>query len=103
MLFLFFFLFVFVDFILLLILPRRWFNHHLAAARHPRSVANFGKDIKDSENYAVLLNRLACEDLCDLTALRKEPDLLARAHCVLEAAGTLGCKKYVSPRDIIEV
>ena len=51
----------------------------------------------------MLLNRLAGEDLCDVAALRKEPDLLARAYTVLEAAGALGCKKYVSPRDIIEV
>jgi plastin-1 len=81
----------------------RWFNYHLAAARHPRTVTNFGKDMKDSENYAVLLNRLAPPGLCDLAVLRKEPDLLARAHSMLEAAGQIGCKKYVSPRDIIEV
>lgn len=66
-------------------------------------MTNFGSDIKDSENYAVLLNRLAPPDLVELAALKKEPDLLARAHSVLEAAAKIGCKKYVSPRDIIEV
>jgi len=34
----------------------RWFNYHLSNACHPRRVANFGADIKDGENYTILLN-----------------------------------------------
>lgn len=34
----------------------RWFNYHLKNANHPRRVTNFAGDIKDGENYTVLLN-----------------------------------------------
>ena len=34
----------------------RWFNYHLKNAGHKREVHNFGSDIKDGENYVVLLN-----------------------------------------------
>jgi len=42
----------------------RWFNYHLSNACHPRRVANFSGDIKDAENYTVLLNQLNSEK-CD--------------------------------------
>lgn len=38
------------------VLLLRWFNYHLKNAKHPRNVKNFAGDIKDAENYTVLLN-----------------------------------------------
>lgn len=37
----------------------RWFNYHLAEAGHHRRVNNFGGDLKDSENYSVLMHQIA--------------------------------------------
>ena len=34
----------------------RWFNWHLKNAGHNRTVNNFTSDIKDGENYTILLN-----------------------------------------------
>lgn len=34
----------------------RWFNYHLKNAGHARRVSNFSSDVKDGENYVVLMN-----------------------------------------------
>jgi len=78
----------------------RWFNYHLKQANWPRRVANFGGDIKDSENYTILLNQLA-PDKCGKNALN-ESDLSKRANMVLDNADKLGCKKFVKATDIIK-
>jgi len=78
----------------------RWFNYHLKNAGHPRRVANFSGDIKDSENYTVLLNQLAPSQ-CDKAAL-SESDLTKRAEHVLRNADKLDCRKFVTPRDIVK-
>jgi plastin-1 len=74
----------------------RWFNYHLKAAGWHRRVANFSSDIKDSENYTVLLNQLAPEK-CDRSPMN-EKDPLARAEKVLKNADKLECRKYVTPK-----
>jgi len=78
----------------------RWFNYHLKKANHPRKVNNFSGDIKDSENYTVLLNQLA-PDKCDKRALQ-ETDLNKRAGLVLDNADKLECRKFVKPADIVK-
>jgi len=50
----------------------RWFNYHLKNAGHSRRVANFAGDVKDGENYIVLLNQLDSAR-CDKSALDKSP------------------------------
>jgi len=77
----------------------RWFNYHLKQAKHPRKVANFGGDIKDSENYTVLLSQL--DSRCDKSALALS-DPVARANKVLDNADKLGCKKFVKASDIVK-
>jgi plastin-1 len=62
-------------------------------------VANFSGDIKDSENYTILLNQLA-PDKCDKKALALS-DPLERAKVVLDNAAKIDCKKFVRPRDIV--
>jgi len=72
----------------------------LKKANHPRRVNNFSGDIKDSENYTVLLNQLA-PDRCDKTALGLS-DLTQRANKVLDNAEKLECRKFVRAADIVK-
>ncbi len=78
----------------------RWFNYHLAKAGWPRRVANFTADIRDAENYTVLLHQLA-PSVCSRAPLR-EPDLLTRAEQVLENADKVGCRKYLTAKTLVE-
>lgn len=78
----------------------RWFNYHLKQANHPRRVNNFGGDIKDSENYTILLHQLS-PGQCDKSALGMS-DPTQRATRVLDNADKLGCKKFVKPSDIVK-
>ncbi|KAL1923721.1 uncharacterized protein VTP21DRAFT_8701 [Calcarisporiella thermophila] len=77
----------------------RWFNYHLKAANWPRRVNNFSSDIKDGENYTVLLNQLA-PNLCSRAPLQ-ERDLFNRAEMVLQNADKLGCRKYLTPKSLV--
>ncbi|EGG17320.1 actin bundling protein [Cavenderia fasciculata] len=79
----------------------RWFNYHLAAAGHPRRVKNFTGDIKDSENYTVLLKQIAPKDAGVDTRALQENNLEKRAGLVLENADKLGCRKFLKARDIV--
>ncbi|KAF9923101.1 hypothetical protein BGZ65_009126, partial [Modicella reniformis] len=77
----------------------RWFNYHLKAAGWHRTVSNFSTDVKDGENYTVLLNQLS-PDLCSRTPLH-ERDLLSRAELILQNAEKLNCRKYLSPQALV--
>ncbi|KAH8820977.1 calponin homology domain-containing protein [Xylogone sp. PMI_703] len=77
----------------------RWVNYHLKAANWPRRVANFSSDIKDAENYTVLLAQIAPEH-CTRAPLQTR-DLLDRAEQVLENADKLGCRKFLTPSSLV--
>lgn len=94
----------------------RWVNYHLKAANWPRRyanknpsrgtnanldrrVANFSTDVKDAENYTVLLAQIA-PDQCDRGPLQTR-DLLQRAEQVLQNADTLGCRKFLTPTSLV--
>ncbi|MCO5608126.1 hypothetical protein L7F22_062332 [Adiantum nelumboides] len=78
----------------------RWMNYHLKKAGSLKVVSNFSSDIKDCEAYTILLHTLAPQS-CDLTPLDfKDP--LERAKAVLVQADQIGCRKYVSPKDIVD-
>ncbi|KAF9349504.1 hypothetical protein BGX26_012200 [Mortierella sp. AD094] len=77
----------------------RWFNYHLKAAGWHRTVHNFSSDVKDGENYTILLNQLA-PDLCSRAPLR-ENDLFSRAEQILQNAEKLNCRKYLSPQSLV--
>ena len=62
-------------------------------------VANFSGDVKDGENYTVLLAQIAPEH-CDRRALQTH-DLLDRAEQVLQNADTLGCRKFLTPTSLV--
>jgi len=76
----------------------RWFNYHLKKAGWSRRVTNFHNDLKDSENYVVLLNQLVPEK-CSRAALN-EQDLLQRAELMLQDADKIDCRQYVTPKSI---
>ena len=57
--------------------------------------------IQDSEAYACLLNVLAPECSAKPSAMSVK-DLLHRARLVLEHADRMGCKRYLTPKDIVD-
>lgn len=78
----------------------RWMNFQLKKAKYEKIVTNFSSDIKDAEAYAHLLNVLAPEYINPTTLTVK--DHLERAKFVLEHAGRMGCKRYLTAKDIVE-
>lgn len=62
-------------------------------------VSNFSSDVKDGENYTVLLNQLA-PDQCSRGPLQTQ-DLLQRAEQVLNNADKLECRKFLSPTSLV--
>ena len=63
------------------------------------SVSNFSTDVKDGENYTVLMNQLAPEQ-CSRAPLQTK-DLLQRAEQVLQNADTLDCRKFLTPTSLV--
>ena len=64
-----------------------------------RSVSNFSTDVKDAENYTVLLSQLAPES-CSRSLLQTS-DLLQRAEQVLHNADKLSCRKFLTPTSLV--
>ncbi|KAF7508374.1 Fimbrin, actin-bundling protein [Endocarpon pusillum] len=77
----------------------RWFNYHLKNAKWDRRVNNFSNDVKDGENYTVLLNQLSPEN-CSRSPLQTQ-DLLQRAEQVLTNAEKLDCRKFLTPTSLV--
>ncbi|GFF56818.1 fimbrin [Aspergillus udagawae] len=77
----------------------RWFNYHLKNAKWDKKVTNFSSDVKNGENYAVLLNQLA-PNLCSRAPLETR-DLLERAEQVLANAEKLNCRKFLTPSSLV--
>ncbi|GAU29598.1 hypothetical protein TSUD_164460, partial [Trifolium subterraneum] len=78
----------------------RWMNFHLKKTEYKKIVTNFSSDVKDAEAYAHLLNVLAPEYTNQSTLAVKNP--FERAKLVLEHAEKMGCKRYLTARDIVE-
>nr|CAD1825348.1 unnamed protein product [Ananas comosus var. bracteatus] len=78
----------------------KWMNFHLKKAGYKKTVTNFSSDVKDGEAYAYLLNALAPEHSTQNTLDTKDPN--ERAKMVLEQAEKLDCKRYLTPKDIVE-
>ncbi|KAL9135288.1 MAG: hypothetical protein Q9175_003524 [Cornicularia normoerica] len=77
----------------------RWFNYHLKIAKWDKRVTNFSTDVKEGDNYTVLLNQLA-PDICSRSPLQTR-DLLQRAEQVLQNADRLDCRKFLSPTSLV--
>lgn len=78
----------------------RWVNYHMAKAGSQRRIKNFSGDIKDSEVYTILLNQVCPNNECDLSPM-KEADTTKRAEKMLGQADKIGCRKFVSARDVV--
>lgn len=75
----------------------RWFNYHLAKAGHTRRVGNFSTDVKDGENYIILLNQLD-PSKCSKDPLSLPPE--GRAAKVIESAQKIGVPPLFIPAYI---
>ncbi|KAJ4975813.1 hypothetical protein NE237_000919 [Protea cynaroides] len=78
----------------------RWMNFHLKKAGYKKPITNFSSDVKDGEAYAYLLNVLAPEHGSPGTLDIKDPN--ERAKLILEHAERMNCKRYLTPKDIVE-
>ncbi|RYP30632.1 hypothetical protein DL767_006132 [Monosporascus sp. MG133] len=78
----------------------RWFNYHLKAAGWNRTVSNFSGDVKDGENYTVLLSQIG-KDYGITRAPLQTRDLLQRAEEVLVNSDKLGCRKFLTPTSLV--
>ncbi|KAK7320337.1 hypothetical protein VNO77_29735 [Canavalia gladiata] len=78
----------------------KWMNFHLQRGGYQKTVKNFSSDVKDGEAYAYLLNVLAPEHCSPATLDTK--DASERANLVLDHAERMGCKRYLTPRDVTE-
>ncbi|TYH46449.1 hypothetical protein ES332_D11G336200v1 [Gossypium tomentosum] len=78
----------------------KWMNFHLKKGGYEKTVTNFSSDVKDAKAYAFLLNVLAPEYCNPLTLDTKHAT--ERAKLVLDHAERMGCKRYLSPEDIVE-
>lgn len=62
-------------------------------------MTNFSTDVKDGENYTILLNQLA-PDTCSRAPLQTR-DMLQRAEEVLTNAEKLDCRKFLTPTSLV--
>lgn len=79
----------------------RWVNHHLRHTNYRGpEMRDFDSSLKDSVIYCHLLNQLAPER-CTLSPLDEE-DLFLRAKKVLTVAEPIGCRKYLTPHELVK-
>lgn len=79
----------------------RWVNHHLNKAGVARRINNFTKDISDSEIYTHLLYHIAPKGADITTEALYVRDLLQRAEIMLQQADKLGCRSFLTPKDVV--
>jgi len=80
----------------------RWMNYHLANAGSAKRVANFGKDIKDSEAYAIVINQIAPPGSGTSTSCLSIKEETKRAEGMLQEAAKIDCRKFVRPNDVVK-
>merc|ERR1712000_275308 len=78
----------------------RWFNYQLKAANWHRTVNNFSNDVKDGENYSVLLAQIGADYGVTRKPLQTQ-DLHQRAEEVLQESDKLGCRKFLTPKSLV--
>merc|ERR1719300_2061121 len=80
----------------------RWVNHQLERAGIPRRIGNFTTDISDSEVYTHLLYTIAPMELGVTKEALMENNPINRAEIMLQQADKLGCRSFISPKDVVE-
>jgi hypothetical protein len=81
-------------------LLKRWFNYQLKQAGSDKRVANFGKDIADSECYAIVLKQITKGKTS--TSCLDESDPTKRAEKFLEEADKVEVRKFVDANAIVK-
>jgi len=76
----------------------RWFNFHLGESKFDRKIANFHGDLKDGNNYAILLNQLS-PNVCDLSGMDLDPE--SRCGKVIKDASKIGVPPIIKAKDIL--
>lgn len=79
----------------------RWVNHHLQQAGSNRRINNFTKDIADSEIYTHLLYQIAPKQADVTTEALYIRDLMQRAEIMLQQADKLGCRSFITPKEVV--
>jgi plastin-3 len=80
----------------------RWVNHQLERAGAPKRIHNFTSDIADSEAYTHLLYQIAPLELGVTKEALMESDQMTSAETMLQQADKMGCRSFISPRDVVE-
>jgi len=80
----------------------RWANHQLERSGAPKRINNFTNDISDSEAYTHLLYQIAPLELGVTKEALMESDQMSRAEIMLQQADKLGCRSFISPKDVVE-
>lgn len=80
----------------------RWVNFHLAQSGSPLRINNFGKDIKDSEAYTILMKQIAPASAGVDESAMGINDPTQRAERMLQQADKIGCRKFVRPTDVVK-
>lgn len=78
---------------------KRWMNYHLQEAGSNKRIKNFSGDVKDSEAYSIVMNRIGGDSKCPKNFMNSK-DKVKRATAVLKNARNLGCRPFVKPTDI---
>ncbi|XP_046327103.2 plastin-2-like [Haliotis rufescens] len=79
----------------------RWVNYHLRNSGCSRQINNFSEDIKDSEAYSYLLTQIAPDGTGVTLTPMQIGDLQERAESVLCESDKIGCRSFVTARDIV--
>lgn len=77
----------------------RWMNYHLKKSEYKKQVTNFLSDLKDGMAYTYLLNQLD-PALCSLDPV-SEQNVNKRAVMILDNAEKIGCRKYLTPKTLV--
>ncbi|CAH8852727.1 unnamed protein product [Trichobilharzia szidati] len=83
----------------------RWVNYHLKGTESGTRMENFSFDVRNSEVYAYLVEKIAPQEkkpyLHSARAILDAVDLVQRAEMVLQNAEQLNCRVFVRPEDIV--
>ncbi|CAH8594432.1 unnamed protein product [Heterobilharzia americana] len=83
----------------------RWVNYHLKGTESGTRMENFSFDVRNSEVYAYLVEKIAPQEkkpyMHSARAILDAVDLVQRAEMVLQNAEQLNCRVFVRPEDIV--
>merc|ERR1711933_103080 len=82
-------------------LLKRWVNYHMEKQDYPTRIKNCRGDIKDGKVYTVLLKSIGEDKGCNMDPLKWSDDN-KRANQVIANAQKIGCKPFLTAKDIVD-